>query len=237
MHADTAAAEPRSGRRGRWLAALPAGFLLLAAAWVLARWPPIRQAESLDELLSSSAGVTILIRGGLPWLLQWAALAVLTVAIARGRFRVNWGAVLLGVLLPLCVGLIWWIGMGAAFWSSNPPEAILESLLRLEASHVGALPPLYVAILGVFGPLTYPLGPTSMQGWEFLGTGLWTALVMSSLTWVARTRQVDASGKAKCTRGQFVLIVVWILLYFGPIYVRASIQMIDALLRLATTQG
>ncbi len=52
---------------------------------------------------------------------------------------------------------------------------------------------------------------------------------MSSLIWVVRTRQLDTSGKPKCTRRQLVLLIVWTFLYVGPIYVRAVMPLVHSL--------
>jgi hypothetical protein len=228
MASSTPEIERRPGRRRKAVVAVLLAFALLAAAWILAQYPPVQQAKEVEQVWSLPTGQILLVAGGLPWLLQWAGLAVLTVAVARGRFRVNWGAVLLGVLLPLCVGLTWWIGLCKMLWSSGLLEVIEEELAY--AISGGTL--WQQLLLELSGPLTYPLkqrGPVSLEGWEFLWTGLSTALVMSSLTWVARTRRVDASGSPKWTWRQVGLIVIWGLLYFGPIYVRTASEIIDSL--------
>jgi hypothetical protein len=232
MHADTPRAQSRSSRRGKGVAVVLLAGVLLAGAWGLARCWPTHRASSLEEIECVFTGYDLLVSGAMPWLLQWAGLAVLTVAVARGCLRVNWGAVLLGILLPLCVGLIWWIGACAVFWRSDPFEATADVLAWSAARHCGGQSLLRSMLFELFGPLTFGwthhrLG--SLLGWDFVWTGVWSMLVMTSLTWVGRTRRLDASGRPKCTRGQVVLLVVWVLLYFGPFYIRMTLRIIDSL--------
>lgn len=58
-------------RRPMTLAAVALGV----SAFILAQWPPVHRAGAAD-LDTVSVGLNFAIAGGLPWLLQWAALAV-----------------------------------------------------------------------------------------------------------------------------------------------------------------
>ena len=117
---------PAIGRR-KLLVWLTASAALLAASWVFAHHPAVAPAASLDEIESVSAGRALLAAGAVPWLLQWAACAVLLAAVGRGVAGVDWTALLYGALLHLVVGLSWWIGLAAMWWRASPVEAALEA--------------------------------------------------------------------------------------------------------------
>lgn len=216
--------------RSKWLVVICLAVALVAAAWTLANWGSMRWAEDAEQVLSDPLGPAFLCRGALPWILQWAGLAFLWIGIARGRLRANSAAVVLGVLFPLLIGLTWWIGFCATFWTSDPADLLFEAAAHSTAGDYATF--WQKMLLDVFGPLAHPLGqrpPFTLAGWDFLWTGLSTGLVMSSLTLVARTGKTGSAGSAKPSRGRILLQVVWVLVYFGPVFLRLTLQVVHAL--------
>lgn len=230
MATGIAEARPHPNGRSVWLAGLSA-FVLLVAAGICAHRPPIPQADSLEEFLAVSAGYKLFVSGAVPWLLQWAGLALLVVAVARGRFRVRWADILLGVCLPLAVGLIWWVGLYAAYWTKDPLEALVEHLMWAWTREYRADPSWQGILFDVFGPLVHPLrqqGPGTLRGWEFLWTALSTGLVMSTLTWVAWRWRVEGSRPGRYQWRRWLLMALWVALYTSPVFVREVMRIVNA---------
>jgi hypothetical protein len=227
-----AEAGPRSTGRSVWLAAVLLALVLLATGAIWAHFPPISQADGMEEFLSESAGYKLFISGAMPWLLQWSGLALLVVAVARARFRVRWADVLLGVCLPLAVGLIWWVGLCATYWTKNPLEAVAEHLMWAWTREYGADSLWQVMLFEVFGPLAHPLrqqGPGNLRGWEFLWTSVSTAVVMSTLTWVGWRLRVEGARPDRGARRRWLLMFLWTALYISPVFVRALTRVVSAL--------
>lgn len=229
MDSPVAETDQRPAARRKWAVVVVVVFALIAvaglvAAWIMARRPPVQRAETLDQIESVSAGYNFLVAGALPWLVQWAALAVLTGAVARAWYRVNWGAVLLGALFPLVIGLVWWIGLAAMFWKTDPLKAIAELILWDMSRGLGTESIGQFLLGEIFGPLCCPLllaGPVSMQGWDFLWAGVSTGLIISTLTYVVRRTEVDLAEGQKFNLEQFLLVTGWALVYLAPVYIRA----------------
>ena len=206
--------------------AILAAAVLLVAAWKLAHRPVAEQAAAAGVEFVS-AGYEFFAAGAQPWLVQWAAVTVLVAAVAVGCFRLNGGAVILAAGFTLVVATIWWLGLCETYWKADPAEASLEILSWSTERELGSQSPLETALFDCIGPLTCPLklrGPDSLQGWDFLWTGLSTALVTSTLAWVVRRTEADLPGAKKFNLRQFLLIVAWVLLYLSPVCIRAILR-------------
>jgi len=225
-HPEATSERPAPGpRKWGWLAVF--GMLLLAGAAALAHFPPVR-AEAVRGG-ETPFGWHVLLAGAAPWALQWAALALLVAAVARGVHRVNTGAVWVGVCLPLVVGLAWWSGLLATLWGGDPMDLILDRAAFLLRDELGAASPWEWAVYDVLGPLCCPLrlqGPTLLGGWEYAFAGLSTLIVMASLVWVLRRTESDAAAEAedRLNWRQLALVTLWTLLYIGPVFLRSALR-------------
>jgi len=113
-------ASPESSTARRWLVFRTAGqialmaFALGVSAFILAQWPQVHRT-GVDELETVNIGLNLLIAGGIPWLLQWASLALLFILLA-GRLGYLQPRTMIAVaLIPLAVGVCWWMGVGRHF--------------------------------------------------------------------------------------------------------------------------
>ena len=206
--------------------AVLAAAVLLIAAWKLAHRPAAERAaaEGVDLV---SAGYELFATGAQPWLVQWAAVVVLVAAAGVACLRVNWGAVILAAGFTLVVATIWWLGLCETYWQIEPAAASYEQLSWTAAQEPGGQSPVEMILLEFIGPFTCPLklqGSHTLQGWDFLWTGLSTALVMATLTWVVRRTEADLDTSKKFNTRQFLLIVGWVLLYLSPVIIRAILR-------------
>jgi len=211
---------------------LLAGMGLLAGSWGLAHFPPVARPATLDEAEAVSFGRLLLVAGGLPWLAQWAGCVVLVAAVARGRLRAGWAAVLYGGLLHLVVGLVWWIALAATWWNTAPVEAALETLQWSAARSLGDEPFGQFVLFESLGPLVCPLrlsGPLSMQGQQFLWAGLSSALVMAYWAWAVAKLRRDRLAAQERPRRQFLLALLLTAVYVSPMLLRATLRVAAAL--------
>jgi hypothetical protein len=194
--------------------------VLLGVAWTVAHRPPVHRAGGLDDIESISTGYNLLAAGGLPWLLQWAAIALALVALTHQYRHFRGTDVLIGTLTPLLVGLCWWISLAVLYWRSDPIDVIHDMVSRHINRQFGDSAFWEIAVFDVLGPVVCPLrlaGPVSLAGWDFLWSGLSTGVVMVYCTWASRWSGLKLSLSVSCTRGEFLRLFLVQLVYFAPV--------------------
>jgi len=214
-----------SSRRSRVLVLL--GVVLLGISWVLAQWPPTHRAKSAAEIESVSTGLNILISGLLPWLVQWLGLGTLSFAVAGNFPTVKRRFVAFAIIMPLLVGLGWWIGLEVMFWRSDPLEAATKLVSLSIREQLDGESIFESMLFHTLGPLVCPLllhGPFSLRGWTFMWTGLSTALVMAYWTWGAHWLELESIWSVRVTRKQLRRSIALILLYMVPVLLRAILR-------------
>ncbi|MAG93118.1 MAG: hypothetical protein CMJ48_05150 [Planctomycetaceae bacterium] len=202
-------------------------LILLALSWLLATWPPTDRfgaAGSTVQIDDISAGFNLLMAGALPWLLQWAAIAVLAYALCRAKLGFKRSYAWAVISVPLLTASIWWIGLATRFWSSNLLEFIADVTLAHTDQQLGGAPLWYEVLFDFAGPMTFPIvaqGIVSLGGWNFLISGLSTALVMLLFTlFFVRARQIE---DAPITR-QLRVAVPFALLWTLPLTIRCGMR-------------
>ncbi|MEX2287456.1 MAG: hypothetical protein WD648_10230 [Planctomycetaceae bacterium] len=167
----------------RTLLAIVSAVMLLAGAAFIAHLPVILRAiskpRSLEETVS--LGFVLVMYDGVPWLLQWAGIAIGAALLGRKYPQLTRDRLIVALGLPLAFGLTHWI---ATFVRYRGPANSLEWIAQLLYKSVeqqftgGSLPefffdnlPLLVAPLQLGGPFV------NMQGWDFALAGLSTILV------------------------------------------------------------
>ncbi len=205
--------------------------ILLAVSWLLATWPPIDRfgaASSTVELEDISAGFNLLIAGALPWLLQWAAIAVVIYALCRTKLGFKRSHAWAVISFPLVTASIWWIGLATILWSSNPLEAVLEMIAIRVVAYLGGGSFWEFCVFDFAGPVTFPLvarGVMSLDGWNFLISGASTALVMLFMAfYAARCRRFEHEPLARQVRLVLPSALLSTLLYTLPAAIRCGIR-------------
>ncbi len=209
-------------------------FLIAAAlfglSWALARWAPVQRVPHV-ELEDISVGFNLLVSGALPWLLQWAGVLVLFLAVSPFVPSTDRRCVLHGASVPLLLGSVWWISLIVTHWSDDPLEFILSAMVMSVREGLGGESLGQGLIYGVVGPMTAPLmlhGPVSMTGWAYLWIGLSTAAVMGIWTTIASIlRGLERGGTLK--RRQWAWCAFLVLLCQLPVIVRAVSKVMSAL--------
>jgi hypothetical protein len=208
------------------VAALP----LLDAAWMLAQRPPGPTAGAA-RWESGSCGLSLLLFGGLPWLIQWAVCALTFAVVVRRRTGTGWTTVLFATLLPLVAGAAWWTALAAMWWNTAPVEAALDVLAWSAERSFGVEPFGVFLLFEGLGPLVCPLrlsGPISMQGWQFLWAGLSTALIMAYWIWAVNALRADQEVAKERPRRQFLLMLLAAGVYLSPLLIRATLRVAAA---------
>lgn len=203
---------------------------LLDIAWMLAQHPP-GMAAGADSWNSISCGRTLLISGGLPWLLQWAACVIVFAFGVQRWAGAGWKATLLAVLLPLAAGVAWWAAIAAIWWNAAPVEAALDVLSWSAARRLGVEPFGQFLLVEGLGPLVCPLqlaGPVSMQGWSFLWVGLSTALIMAYWMWAVHALDSEPEAAKRRPRRQFLISMLAAGVYVSPMLIRAAFRVAEA---------
>lgn len=221
----------REPRQHRWRPYYPflVGALLLAASWALARWAPVRRAPEID-LEEVSVGLNFLVAGAFPWGIQLVGIAVLFLGVSRFIHAFDTRCVVMGAIVPLLVGTVWWTSLIAIYWDDNPLEAMGGMLELSVLQQYGAESMAQGLLHDVIGPLTGPFmlrGPYSMEGWAFLKAALSTAAVMAIWIAVAKvTRGLEDTGKLR--RGQWILCAILLILWLLPVVIRTTIRVTRA---------
>jgi hypothetical protein len=221
-------AAPRHDRRLAYAPFLVAA-LLLTASWVWAQWASSRRTPEI-EFEQVSVGFHFLVSGALPWLLQWAGVLLLFLAVSPFVPTIDRRCVLHGATVPLILGSVWWTSLIVTYWSDDPFEAILSVMMLAAAEQFGGESLGQGLIYGVVGPMTTPLmlhGPVSMTGWASLWTGLSTAVVMGIWTAIAKiVRGLQCGGTLKGRQWAWCAFLV--LLCQLPVIVRAVSKVLAA---------
>jgi len=210
---------------------LAAATALMVAAWLLAHHPPVPTPDGPAGFDSVSVGRRLLAVAGLPWLVQWAACAVLVGAVARYWARASWTAVLFGSLLHLAVGTAWWTGLAAMLWDRDPFEAVLDAVYWSAERSFGGESLGQFLLFEVGGPLLCPVragGLVTLQGWSFLWAGLSSILVMGYWTWVVQRLRRNRPTEPRARRRQFALSVALVAVYVSPMVIRATLRVATA---------
>ena len=85
--------------RARYVSLLTA-FGLAVVAFILAQWPPVHRGKIAGPG-AVSIGLNLLIAGALPWLLQWASVALIFGSLTRHTKYLDLRTTIAVVMLPL----------------------------------------------------------------------------------------------------------------------------------------
>lgn len=169
----------------------------------------------------------MLIGQAFPWVLQFVAVSIPVLCVARWQLRWDVPQLLVGVLFPLIWGIAWWGACAAAIPYPVTVDMVVDQLVRgIEARLAG--PDWFGGLLLLTGTCVNPLqlrppaeALVGTSYWDFVLHGLSSLLNVAYWTAVARWIPVRRSGGI--TRGEFGRLLVAVLVWTSPMAVRAAI--------------
>jgi hypothetical protein len=207
--------------RNPWIDIAEWTAFLWIAAGLLCR-APLRSADWNAEGLLWH----LLIGQALPWVLQFIAVSIPVLCVARWRLRWDVPQLLMGVLVPLIWGIAWWGAYVAAIPYRVTHDMVVDQFVRgIEAQFAG--PDWVDGLLMLTGASVNPLqlrppaGTLTGGGWDFVLHGLSSLLNVAYWTAVARWIPIRRSGGI--TRNEFSRLLVAVLVWTSPMAVRAVI--------------
>jgi hypothetical protein len=211
-----------------WVAILAIPVLLGLSA-LLAQFVTFRHST-----LSIPFAVAVLIRDAIPWLIQFAAIALLLVSLNRAFIHATRPQVKAGLGYPLGVGLIYWIWTIAKLLpNATALDAINGRILEDLGRQLGGAPRLQDILYRFNSLLVAPLNSQGwiihMQEWGFVLCGLSTLL--ATAYWLYAAKWIGFTDKTLWIphARQWFRILLAMLAYFLPVFIDSAFY----LLRLA----
>jgi hypothetical protein len=206
-----------------WLVAL--AFVLLS--WILGHH--ISLPANSEGLMKVNYGLHLFLSGALPWLLQWAALALLFRSVAGRDPLLHPAALRCGAWFALLPGVLWWTVAVVIHWGASPLDAILETASRAVRATFGGESLFYYVLHDVLGPLVFPLalhGTYSLHGDLFALAGLSTTLVMAYWIWAGRWTSLVGGGESTAASRPWARVGIALLIYFLPVWLRSGVSLL-----------
>lgn len=207
-------------------------ILLSVAAW-LAHRPPFGSVETIVEAESDSlewylfVHWNLFIRLAVPWIMQFAAVALPAAFVARRFFHARLGVVAMGASLPLVWGLFWWGHFAAPVWIMEPLTRLTDKVFAAFGASVYQAVFWHLGFLEVAGPSLNPFqlsGPWSLIGWDFLWCGASSLLVVCYWIAAAQWIGVGMSDHRFPSSLRYGRMIVAVLIWTSPMLIRLMLD-------------
>lgn len=194
-----------------------AGLVLIA--WLIAQYPAIPKAQSLDDV---SPTYNLMAAGALPWFLQWAG--VTCAILGCGGSRNTRSAELFAIVGSFTLAAIWWSGLAFKFRGMDPLEVIADATMFEIKSQSGSSTAFDEILFHFIGPMLGPFqlrGPLSLHGWNLFLAMLSTTVMVGYLLIVGRLCRIGSRSRSA---SDYVKFIFAILPCFIPPFIRLGIR-------------
>lgn len=172
-------------------------------------------------------------RDAIPWLLQYAAVALLFMLLNHTFIHATRPQLKLALVFPLGVGLVYWGWTVAKYWRQETvPELVADMLLEGIGQNLGG-PPFGEVLFRFLSLLVSPFHARGtiieMQEWGFALAGASTMLVIGY--WLFAAKWIGVSEQELRVAGvrQWIRLILTMFVYLLPVVVDS----LFALLRLS----
>jgi hypothetical protein len=218
-HSDSEQGSTAPPRRKTTWALLGAAAALLLIAWLIAQFPPIPEASSIDRI---SPVYNLMAAGALPWFIQWAGVVCVILAFCRGRDSRRVAS--FAILGSFVLAAVWWSGLAFRFRGMDVLDMVLDAAMFEIQSQFWSNTAFDEILFNFIGPMLGPFqlhGPLSLRGWDFIITLFSTTTVVGYLLIVGRVCHFE---RRSCSASECLKVLAAMLPCFLPPFIRLGIR-------------